>query len=151
MHLGRIIPIANQSFSPAARTNSAPRGLETAKGVFYQDKVLFNDGNFEFYVNLIYLFDKAMLEDSYGGLSNEQEKLLKEYFIQAGSITPVPFIKATGGEFPDKITYDYSLLTKMVKQLDEFLAGFMGIEDGNYARFDKQQLYSQRQLFSTEF
>lgn len=139
MQLGRIIPLSNQNNKePSYRYNSAPAKLDTAKGVFYEDKILYNQGTFEFYVTLIRLYDKAILYDSLSPLSREQERLLREYFIQAGSVTPSNITSTVAGSTPQPVMYDPTVLTKMIRQLDEFLAGFMGTEDGNYARLDRK-------------
>lgn len=143
MHLGRIIPLANRIRVDTTRNNEALSSIELAKGVFYKIYQIDNEEDYEYYAILIHLFDRAIISNNIHNLSMEQEDLLKLYFKEGNNITPEEDIDLEDYE------YNYSLLSKHILRLDEFLGSFLGVEDGQFSRYGRKQFHSQRQPFSS--
>ena len=87
--------------------------LDSAKGIFCVSKDLFSDFDHTFYINLINVFDRAVINKNLHLLSVEQERLLENYFKEAV-----------------KMEDDRS---KSVTQLDAFLGSYRGKDADVYA------------------
>ena len=99
--------------------------LNTGSFAIYQKYRL--DGSIEavFHVNLIEILDRAFCLDGLRMLSTEQEKYLTKYFKQGDVVT-----KALNSNSDDP----YGSLDEIFKQLDSFLGGYIGEDNGKYAR-----------------
>ena len=99
--------------------------LNTGSFAIYQKYRL--DGSIEavFHVNLIEILDRAFCLDGLRMLSTEQEKYLTKYFKQGGVVT-----EALNSNSADP----YGSLDEIFKQLDSFLGGYIGEDNGKYAR-----------------
>lgn len=140
MQLGRIIPIVNQTrFLFKHRSFIHP--LETSKGIFFTTKDMEGNIVYEYYVNLIDLFDNVMIQDSTHFLSIEQQNLLDLFFKQADTLSGL----IEGSE--DYINA-YSLMDRHIQTLDDFLGSYIGVDSGKFSRYGQEQFHSQRQPFS---
>ena len=112
-------------------TNSVPTvksinsELNTGSFAIYQKYRL--DGSIEavFHVNLIEILDRAFCLDGLRMLSIEQERYLTKYIKQGGVVT-----NALNSNSDDP----YGSLDEIFKQLDSFLGGYIGEDNGKYAR-----------------
>ena len=112
-------------------TNSVPTvksinsELNTGSFAIYQKHHL--DGSIKavFHVNLIEILDRVFCLDGLRMLSIEQERYLTKYFKQGDVVT-----KALNSNSDDP----YDSLDEIFKQLDSFLGGYIGEDNGKYAR-----------------
>jgi len=141
MNLGLIIGKVNIQ-RPIDRHSSSLGSVETGKGIFYTSKDLYGEDDYNYYVILIHLIDRALSTDNLYNLSTEQQKLLEQYFEEADKITPADNVNL------DNHKYDFNLLTKYINILDEFLGSYFGDENGQYSKYGKKFFYSQRKPFS---
>lgn len=138
MNLAGLIKSTVYDYSkPRNRSNNKKH--ETKKDTLYISNDLYGDNHSHYYIGLINLIDRAILDDNMYALSIEQEKLLTEYFLVAKDYVPDASIDL------DSYEYDFSNMVLHLQELDEFLGGYMGEEDDEYSRYGKKQLYSQRQ------
>ena len=138
MNLGRIIPFINDNFedyTSPTRNRSSNDNLETSKGIFYDDQNLYSNRRYEYYVNLIRLFDEAIEQDNLHVLSIEQQRLLEQYFEEAGTITPPITIPLYDW------VYDWDSLHRRILDLDTFLGSYTGDDNGEFAEYRKKQFY----------
>lgn len=135
MNLSGLIPLVNSYPDTPRISTSNERRLETGNGVFYERTNLYSNDAFEYYVNLIFLFDSAIMNDNLKLLSVEQERLLAQYFLEADTITPPEDVAL------EDWIYDFDSLSTKVKQLDEFLGSYLGENDGQFTAIRNKQLY----------
>ena len=138
MNLGRIIPHINSNFNSYIspwRSRSNVDNLETSKGIFYDDQNLYSNRRYEYYINLIRLFDEAIEQDNLHVLSIEQQKLLEQYFAEADPITPPITIPLYDW------VYDWDSLHRRILDLDTFLGSYIGDNDGQFTEYRKKQFH----------
>jgi hypothetical protein len=155
MQLGSLIKAMHFN-RPLMRQDGGAYPLETGKGIFRTYKDLYGEESYQYYTLIIHLFDRAIVTDNLHALSTEQQKLLKQYFEEAKPLTDM--WEATPDEDIEDFEYDFKALTKHILVLDEFLGSYFGEEHGKYSRyepkrdrFNKKQLYRQRQYPSKTF
>jgi len=162
MNLGRIIPKANTYPHNMHRMRSNFTHLETGKGSFWKTHDLNGDELFEFYVLLIDLFDRAIVNNDLHSLSLEQENLWRKYVASGHTLTnPLSITEAElmanvwdvlDGQYV--LGYSpayqalYDKLGTMLETLDDFLGSYIGEDDGRYSRYKQEQLHCKHQPFS---
>ncbi len=148
MNLAAIIPKVNPRLGEAQRSTrdeSLFNKIEYGKGIFYDSHNLYENRRYEFYVSLIHLLDRVFTEDNTDFLSDEQTQLIDKYFAEADTVSPPANISL--GSW----VYDWDSLHRRILDLDTFLGGWLGEEDGEYATYRKKQFHRKRKPFSPVF
>lgn len=91
-----------------------------------------------YHINLIDLFDQVFVEGGFHPLSIEQTRILKKYLNEAGRITKNieehKQQKEKNPSLPDKTYEEFTTdLDDVLKQLDEFLGSYYGVNNGQFA------------------
>ena len=157
MNIGQLVNQMAQNKPLVRRHPAANSPLETSKGIFSTSQDLYGDDDYTYYVLLIHLFDRAILQDNLHTLSIEQQKLLERYFLEAHPYTK-KWNEATNKELselnldvdwseiqitPEEVLEFYNfVLPKDISVLDDFLGSYLGEEHGPYSRYGKEQFYS---------
>lgn len=163
MNIGNLVSsIKDKETTIQIKTNVS--NLETSQGMFYNTHNLYSKDTAAYYINLIYLFDRAILSNNLHVLSIEQERLLAKFFKQANTLTR----QHTSAENQDYLSnedaflqniwligeYLYSLdlnhkneynnakynalfeaMGRDIQNLDDFLGSYFGEDDGRYAKY----------------
>lgn len=87
--------------------------INTANPVFITYEHIDGSIEYTYHVNLIHLLDRLFIYDYYDALSIEQEKFIKRYLKEADNIEN---------------------MSEDMKQLDIFLGGYVGVDNGKYSR-----------------
>jgi hypothetical protein len=150
MDLGVLVTnVERNVYKP--RFKASLDSLETGKGIFSNDPNLYGQDTAYFYVSLINQYDKSMVENNLHVLSIEQQDLLQWYFKEANTLTR----QHTSAEKQDYTEEElskeeyrkrYKNLSRTIQKLDEFLGSYVGVEDGQFSRISKKQLYSKRKF-----
>ena len=150
MNLGNLMSRMRWN-RPLIRPEGGSHPLETGLGIFQTNQDLYGDESYRYYVLLINLFDRAILQDNLHTLSIEQQELLELYFEEAHEPTLrfMNYYPDVSGpyDFLD-YEYDFSSLTKHIQVLDHFLGGYIGEDSGDYARYGQKQFHRKRKPFS---
>ena len=132
---------------PLIRPEGGSHPLETGLDIFKVDQDLESNDLYTYYVLLIDLFDRAILQNDLHTLSDVQQKLLELYFAQAEKPTD-EFIEATSEGEIEEFEYDFGHMDRHIRTLDDFLGSYLGEDSGRYARYGNKQFHSQRKPFS---
>lgn len=173
MNFGSLIKqITNNKVITRQRTNV--NKLETSKGVFYNRDNLYGEDSAEFYISLINLFDRAIINGNLHLLSVEQERLLSSYLEQGNTLTRQhtsaenqsyiskddEFLHNIWVENDDEIILDldfqnsynnqeynclFKAMDRTIQKLDDFLGSYIGEENGRYSRYGKKQFHCKRE------
>lgn len=176
MNIGGLVQQIQRNKPTLKKPITTVSNIETSKGVFYNAENLYGQDSAEFYILLINLFDKALVDNDLHLLSLEQERLLSQFFEEANTITRqhTSASEQTYISEEDKFLHDiwsvidynfvldldfqnkynnreyerlYNRLDRTIQRLDDYLGSYIGEEDGRYARYGKKQFYSQREPF----
>ena len=128
-----IYPITNQILH-TQRSLDGINEVENLAGMIRTGSPLYvvkecMDGSREaiYHVNLVYLLDNVFTKNSTKYLSIEQERYLAKFFQEAGKVN-------------DKINEDtanvdpYENMDDIMRQLDNFLGSYFGVDYGRFAR-----------------
>lgn len=87
------------------------------------------DGSREaiYHVNLVYLLDNVFTKDSTKYLSIEQERYIAKFLQEAGKVND-KIIEGTENVDP------YENMDDVMRQLDNFLGSYFGVDYGRFAR-----------------
>lgn len=99
--------------------------VNTANPIFMIDENMDGEKEAIYHMNIIYLLDKVFMNDSMNFLSIEQTKYLDKFFNEAGIVTDAI------NNYEDD---PYINMHKIMKQLDNFLGNYFGVNDGRYSR-----------------
>ena len=152
MDIGGLVKQMSKN-RPIIRDSSAEYPLETYKGIFSEDQNLYGEDTPTYYVLLIDLLDRAIVDNNLHDLSTEQQELFEHFLKEANTVTQ----QHTSAHLQDYIEPEmseeeyktqYKQLSRAIKKLDEFLGSYFGVDDGQYSRYTKKQFYSKRQPFS---
>ena len=99
--------------------------MNTASPLYVIKNTLDGSKEARYHVNLVHLLDLAFINGQLSMLSIEQERYLTKYFKQGGVVT-----NALNSNSADP----YGSLDEIFKQLDSFLGGYIGEDNGKYAR-----------------
>ena len=91
--------------------------VNTGSPVFITDTSLFNEKEPVFHVNIIYLLDRALLNNTFSMMSIDEERFIRRFFYEA-----------------DKAVKEKSLdvMSKTMKSFDTFLGNYRGVNDGQF-------------------
>lgn len=119
MNLNRIFSV------PKTKPKNSLSEINTAESYFIVHEKLDGSKEVKYHVNLIDLLDKAFLNNIQDFLSVEQDRFMDKFYKAAGEIT-------------DKInkadTNPYEKIDMVLLQLDDFLGGYIGEDNGKYTR-----------------
>ena len=106
--LGVVAPVKN----PLSEVN-------TGSPIFITNTSLFNEEEPVFHVNIIYLLDKALLNNTFSMMSIDEERFIRRFLYEA-----------------DKAVKEESLdvMSKTMKSFDVFLGNYRGVNDGQFTR-----------------
>lgn len=99
--------------------------INTGNAIFFVDKNMDGEKEAIYHMNIIYLLDKVFMNDSMNFLSIEQTRYLDKFFNEAGIVTD-----AINNHEDDP----YMNMHEVMKQLDNFLGNYFGVNDGRYSR-----------------
>ena len=99
--------------------------MNTASPLYVIKNTLDGSKEARYHVNLVHLLDLAFINGQLSMLSIEQERYLTKYFKQGDVVT-----EALNSNSADP----YGSLDEVFKQLDSFLGGYIGEDNGKYAR-----------------
>ena len=99
--------------------------MNTASPLYVIKNTLDGSKEARYHVNLVHLLDLAFINGQLSMLSIEQERYLTKYFKQGDVVT-----EALNSNSADP----YGSLDEIFKQLDSFLGGYIGEDNGKYAR-----------------
>lgn len=112
-------------FHKRSRSKGTLSELNTADYIFYTKHHLDGTKETKFHVNLIDLLDRVFLEDALRYLSIDQERFIEKFCKQADSVT-----KLINSDSDNP----YKNMDDVFKQLDSFLGGYLGEDNGHYSR-----------------
>ena len=93
------------------------------------------DGSKEaiYHVNLVRLLDRVFTRDSMKHLSIEQERYISKFFEQAGKANDK--IDSNNSDIDTSNNVDpYAEMDDVMRQLDNFLGSYFGVDYGRFAR-----------------
>lgn len=93
--------------------------VNTGSPIFITDTSLFSEKEPVFHVNIIYLLDRALLNNTFSMMSVEEERFIRRFFYEA-----------------DKAVKEESLdvMSKTMKSFDVFLGNYRGVNDGQFTK-----------------
>lgn len=100
--------------------------MNTASPLFITKRNMEGDLDTVYHVNFIYLLDRVFLKDTVGFLSTEQTTFIDLFFKEAHEVTE------RLQNNPDEDAYVN--MTRTMKQLDEFLGSFVGVNNEQFTR-----------------
>lgn len=110
---------------PSTKPRKAFSEVNTADPCFILQEKMDGSISVKYHVNLIDLLDKVFLNDIQNFLSIEQDRFMDIFYKQAGEVT-------------DKINNNdkdpYQNMDTVMRQLDIFLSGYIGEDNGKYTR-----------------
>jgi hypothetical protein len=119
MNLGKMFII------PSTRPRKALSEVTTAEPCFIIQEKMDGSTTIKYHVNLIDLLDKVFLNDIQDFLSIEQDRFIDMFYKKAGKVT-------------DKLNSNdenpYESMDTIMRQLDIFLGGYIGEDNGKYTR-----------------
>ncbi len=98
--------------------------VNTFDPIFITRQNMDGDKDAIYHVNLIYLLDNVFTKNNLNYLSIEQERYMKMFFNEADIVTK-SLNQLEEDSFKD--------MTRVMKQLDNFLGGYLGENDGRYS------------------
>ena len=98
--------------------------VNTFDPIFITRQDMNGDKDAIYHVNLIYLLDNVFTKNNLNYLSIEQERYMKTFFNEADIVTK-SLNQLEEDSFKD--------MTRVMKQLDNFLGGYLGENDGRYS------------------
>ena len=106
--LGVVTPVKN----PLSEVN-------TGSSIFITSTSLFNEEEPVFHVNMIYLLDKALLNNTFSMMSIDEERFIRRFLYEA-----------------DKAVKEKSLdvMSETMRNFDVFLGNYRGVNDGQFTR-----------------
>ena len=106
--LGVVTPIKN----PLSEVN-------TGSSIFITSTNLFNEEEPVFHVNMIYLLDKALLNNTFSMMSIDEERFIRRFLYEAN--------KAVKEKSLD-------VMSETMRNFDVFLGNYRGVNDGQFTR-----------------
>ena len=100
--------------------------MNTASPLFITKRNMEGDLDTVYHVNFIYLLDRVFWKDTVGFLSTEQTTFIDLFFKEAHEVTE------RLQNNPDEDAYVNMTIT--MKQLDEFLGSFVGVNNEQFTR-----------------
>lgn len=93
--------------------------INTGSPIFINNTNLFNEKEPVFHVNMIYLLDKALLNNTFSMMSIDEERFIRRFFYEA-----------------DKAVKEKSLdvMSEIMRNFDVFLGNYRGVNDGQFTR-----------------
>ena len=93
--------------------------VNTGSSIFITNTDLLNEKEPVFHVNIIYLLDKALLNNTFSMMSIDEERFIRRFLYEA-----------------DKAVKEESLdvMSKTMKSFDVFLGNYRGVNDGQFTR-----------------
>jgi len=155
MDFGALIRTTNHARRDSRLHPGAVSPIDLKLGIFHTREDLYGENEYEYYVNLIHLFDRAIVDGNLFALSIEQQELLEEYFEKALPITRQHTSAWRQDYIEDELTqeeYDerYRNLPRHIQRLDIFLGEYFGDDNGRYSHYGKKQFHRKRQPFSPQ-
>lgn len=109
----------------SSKSKNALSEINTSSPIFIIHESIDGTKQATYHVNLIYLLDRLFMGDYYSALSIEQERFIKRFLYEADKV----FKKLdTDG---DKA---YDDMSHIMKQLDNFLGSYEGVNNGRFTR-----------------
>ena len=110
---------------PSTKPRKALSEINTADPCFMIHEKMNGSVSVKYHVNLIDLLDRVFLNDTQNFLSIEQDRFMDMFYKRAGEVT-------------DKINSNdkdpYQNMDTVMRQLDIFLSGYIGEDNGKYTR-----------------
>lgn len=118
MNLSKIFTVPNKPRQPLSEIN-------TSESYFISYDKLDGTKEVKYHVNLIDLLDKVFLSNTQDFLSLEQSRFISKFYKIAGNVTD---------KLNSKNETPYSKVDSVLLQLDDFLGGYIGEDNGRYTR-----------------
>lgn len=93
--------------------------VNTADPIFFVKEYMDGDKEAIYYLNLIHLLDKVIIKNNLYYLSIDQERFIKKFFEEAGIVDNLINLNNTN---------PYENMDDVMKQLDNFLGSYIGVE-----------------------
>ena len=120
MNLGKMFIV------PSTKPRKALSEINTAEPVFAVYENMDGTSNIKYHVNLIDLLDKVFIHNNQNFLSVEQDRFMDVFYKKADEVT-----KRLN---TDNDNNPYRDMDAVMRQLDVFLGGYIGEDNGEYTR-----------------
>lgn len=114
-----------ETLGVSSKSKNAFSEINTGSPIFIIHENMDGTKQATYHVNLIYLLDRLFTDDYYSVLSIEQERFIRRFLYEAGKVM-------------DKLDTDgdkaYDGMSDVMKQLDNFLGSYEGVNDGRFTK-----------------
>lgn len=121
---------------PQLSINDAPfpksilSDLNTQNPIFFVNEEMNGERNAVYHVNIISLLDRVFVLNSLKFLSIEQERYMTKFFNQAHEVNNV----LDNNRINETNDNPYENMDRIMKQLDNFLGSYFGVNHGRFTR-----------------
>ena len=110
---------------PSTKPRKAFSDINTADSVFIIYEKMDGTTEVKYHINIIDLLDKVFLNNIQDFLSLEQNRFIDVFYKKAGEVT---------SKLNNKDENPYQNMDAVMLQLDAFLGGYVGEDNGKYTR-----------------